>query len=58
MPKFRPRVFTDAHLTRLEEIMRAVRADFETGLAEFADSVGSAPTSVLRQYIEQRNRPV
>jgi putative transposase len=28
-------VFTDAHLTRLEEIMREVRADFETELTEF-----------------------
>ncbi|MEV0144449.1 MULTISPECIES: IS200/IS605 family transposase [unclassified Nonomuraea] len=33
--KFRHPVFTDAHLTRLEEIMRAVCADFETDLAEF-----------------------
>jgi putative transposase len=28
-------VFTDAHLTRMEEIMRAVCADFETELVEF-----------------------
>jgi len=28
-------VFTAAHLTRMEEIMRAVCAGFETGLAEF-----------------------
>ncbi|MGW7482177.1 IS200/IS605 family transposase [Nonomuraea muscovyensis] len=113
--KFRYRVFTDTHLTRLEEIMRAVSAYFETGLAEFngennhvhllvnfppkialsklvnslkgvssrrmrqefpelaahsyrantlwsgsyfAGSVGGAPISVLRQYIEQQNRPL
>ena len=108
-------MFTAAHLTRMEEIMRAVCADFETGLAEFngeanhvhllvnfppkvalsklvnslkgvssrrmrqefpdltrhywranrlwsasyfAGSVGGAPISVLRQYIEQQDRPV
>jgi putative transposase len=108
-------VFTAAHLTRMEEIMRAVCADFETGLAEFngeanhvhllvnfppkvapsklvnslkgvsshrmrqefpdlarhywranrlwsasyfAGSVSGAPISVLRQYIEQQDRPV
>jgi putative transposase len=113
--KFRHPVFTDAHLIRLEAIMRAVCADFETELAEFngennhvhllvnfppkvalsklvnslkgvssrrlrqefpalathyyranklwsgsyfAGSVGGAPLSVLRQYIEQQNRPV
>ena len=34
--KFRHRVFTDAHLTSMEEeIMRDVCADFETQLAEF-----------------------
>lgn len=112
--KFRHKVFTDAHLTRMEAIMRAVCADFETDLAEFngennhvhllvnyppkvavarlvnslkgvssrrmrqefpdlvrhyyranklwsgsyfAGSVGGAPLSVLRQYIEQQNRP-
>ncbi|MFI5489077.1 IS200/IS605 family transposase [Micromonospora echinaurantiaca] len=33
--KFRHRVFTDQHLTRLEEIMRAVCADFECDLVEF-----------------------
>ncbi len=33
--KFRHKVFTDRHLTRMEEIMRAVCADFETELAEF-----------------------
>src|SRR5712672_2531057 len=109
--KFRHKVFSDRHLTRLEEIMRAVCADFETELAEFngennhghllvnyppkvalsklvnslkgvssrrmrqefpdlvrhyyranrlwsgsyfAGSVGGAPLSVLRQYIEQQ----
>jgi putative transposase len=113
--KFRHRVFTGEHLTRLQEIMRSVCADFETELREFngednhvhllvnfppkvalsklvnslkgvssrrmrqefpdlarhyyranklwsgsyfAGSVGGAPISVLRQYIEQQNRPV
>jgi putative transposase len=113
--KFRHRVFTGTHLTRLEEIMGSVCADFETELREFngednhvhllvnfppkvalsklvnslkgvssrrmrqefpelarhyyrasklwsgsyfAGSVGGAPISVLRQYIEQQNRPV
>ena len=112
--KYRHPVFTAAHLTRMEVIMRAVCADFETALAEFngetshvhllvnfppkvalsrlvnslkgvssrrirqefpdlrrhywqaqrlwsgsyfAGSVGGAPISVLRQYIEQQNRP-
>ena len=32
--KYRHPVFTAAHLQRMEEIMRDVRADFETGLAE------------------------
>jgi putative transposase len=107
-------VFTAAPLEGIEEIMRDVCADFETGLAEFngesnhvhllvnfppkvapsrlvnrlkgvssrrmrqefpdparhywranrlwsgsyfAGSVGGAPISVLRQYIEQQNRP-
>ncbi|MDA0637371.1 IS200/IS605 family transposase [Nonomuraea sp. MCN248] len=113
--KFRHQVFNGEHLTRLEEIMRDVCADFETELREFngennhvhllvnfppkialsklvnslkgvssrrmrtefpelahhyyranklwsgsyfAGSVGGAPISVLRQYIEQQNRPV
>ena len=112
--KYRRHVFADRHLTRLEEIMRAVCADFETELVEFngepdhvhllvnfppkvavsklvnslkgvssrrlrqefpelvrhywraqrlwsgsyfAGSVGGAPLSVLRQYIEQQQRP-
>ncbi|MEV4546011.1 IS200/IS605 family transposase, partial [Micromonospora echinaurantiaca] len=112
--KFRHRVFTDQHLTRLEDIMRAVCADFECDLVEFngegehvhllvnfppkvalsklvnslkgvssrrmrqefpdlarhyyqanrlwsasyfAGSVAGAPLTVLRQYIEQQNRP-
>ena len=112
--KFRHKVFADRHLTRLEEIMRAVCADFECELVEFngednhvhllvnfppkvalarlvnslkgvssrrmrqefpelvrhywraqrlwsgsyfAGSVGGAPITVLRQYIEQQNRP-
>ncbi|MFE2140283.1 IS200/IS605 family transposase [Streptomyces sp. NPDC059456] len=33
--KYRHDVFTDAHLARMEEIMRAVCADFETELTEF-----------------------
>jgi putative transposase len=114
LTKYRRKVFTDAHLTRLEEIMRAVCADFEVELTEFngednhihllvnfppkvalsplvnslkdvssrrirqefpqllrhywrarrlwsgsyfAGSVGGAPISVLRQYIEQQNHP-
>ncbi|WP_084959910.1 IS200/IS605 family transposase [Thermoactinospora rubra] len=113
--KFRHRVFAGVHLERLEQIMRAVCADFECELAEFngasshvhllvnfppkvalsrlvnslkgvssrrmraefpelarhyyrvnklwsgsyfAGSVGGAPLSVLRQYIEQQNRPL
>jgi putative transposase len=113
--KYRHKVFTDTHLTRLEEVMRAVCGDFECELVEFngeanhvhllvnfppkvavsrlvnslkgvssrrmrqefpelvrhywraqrlwagsyfAGSVGGAPLSVLRQYIEQQNCPV
>lgn len=33
--KYRHNVFGDRHLKRMEEIMRAVCADFETELAEF-----------------------
>ena len=112
--KYRHRVFSDRHLERMEEIMRAVCADFECELVEFngeanhvhllvnfppkvalsklvnslkgvssrrlrrefpelvrhywraqrlwsgsyfAGSVGGAPISVLRQYIEQQDRP-
>ncbi|MFJ8313248.1 MULTISPECIES: IS200/IS605 family transposase [unclassified Streptomyces] len=33
--KYRHNVFTDAHLRRMEEIMRDVCADFETELTEF-----------------------
>ncbi len=112
--KYRYPVFTVAHLQRMEEIMRAVCADFQTELAEFngeashvhllvnfppkvapsklvnslkgvssrrlrqefpelaphywqarrlwsgsyfAGSVGGAPISVLRQYIEQEDQP-
>src|SRR6266567_6940654 len=33
--KYRHKVFTDAHLRRLEEIMRAVCGDFEVELVEF-----------------------
>ncbi|WP_446223064.1 IS200/IS605 family transposase [Nocardia sp. IBHARD005] len=113
--KYRHRVFADAHLTRMEEIMRAVCEDFECELVEFngeanhvhllvnfppkvalsrlvnslkgvssrrlrqefpdlvrhywranrlwsasyfAGSVGGAPLSIVRQHIEQQNRPV
>ncbi|MEV1239801.1 IS200/IS605 family transposase [Nonomuraea sp. NPDC050022] len=112
--KFRHKVFADTHLTRMEEIMRDVCADFETELTEFngghdhvhllvnfppkvalsklvnslkgvasrrmrqefpelaahyyranklwsgsyfAGSVGGAPLSIVRQYIEQQNQP-
>jgi len=33
--KYRHKVFADRHLQRLEEIQRAVRADFGTDLVEF-----------------------
>lgn len=33
--EFRHKVFTDVHLTRMEEIMRSVCADFECTLVEF-----------------------
>ncbi|WP_406175411.1 IS200/IS605 family transposase [Streptomyces sp. NBC_00996] len=33
--KFRHKVFKDVHLRRMEEIMRAVREDFECELVEF-----------------------
>lgn len=112
--KFRHPVFTDVHLTRMEEVMRAVCDDFGATLVEFngeaehvhllveyppkvaaanlvnslkgvssrlmrrdhpelarhywrakrlwsgsyyAGSVGGAPISVVRQYIEDQNRP-
>ena len=61
--KFRHKVFGDPHLSRMEQIMRDVCADFETDLVEFmsgsyfAGSVGGAPLSVVKQYIEQQNRP-
>ncbi|GAA4212105.1 IS200/IS605 family transposase [Microbispora amethystogenes] len=115
MTKVRHRVFTGAHLERMEQIMRDVCADFGCELAEFtgeanhvhllvnfppkvalsclvnsakgvssrrmrtefpeparhyyranklwsgsyfAGSVGGAPIRVLRQYIEQQDRPV
>ncbi|WP_406482118.1 IS200/IS605 family transposase [Streptomyces sp. NBC_01615] len=113
--KFWHEVFTDVHLTRMEEITRSVCADFECELVEFngednhvhllidfppkaavtklvnslkgvssrrlrqefpdlvrhywranklwsgsyfAGSVGGAPLSVVKPYIEQQNRPV
>lgn len=113
--KYRHKVFKGTHLTRMEEIMRAVCEDFECELVEFngennhvhllvnfppkvalsklvnslkgvssrrlrqefpdlvrhywraqrlwsgsyfAGSVGGAPLSIVRQYIEQQNRPL
>ncbi|MFI0508510.1 IS200/IS605 family transposase [Streptomyces sp. WSLK1-5] len=113
--KYRHEVFADRHLTRCEEIMRAVCEDFEAELVEFngennhvhllvnfppkvavsrlvnslkgvssrrlrqefpdlvrhywraqrlwsgsyfAGSVGGAPLSIVKQYIEQQNRPL
>ncbi|MFI7148493.1 IS200/IS605 family transposase [Nonomuraea sp. NPDC050022] len=113
--KLRHKVFTDTHLTRMEEIMRDVCADFATELREFngghdhvhllvtfppkialsklvnslkgvssrrmrqefpdlsahyyratklwsgsyfAGSADGAPLSIMRQYIEQQNRPI
>lgn len=113
--KYRHRVFRAQHLTRMEDIMRAVCDDFGVQLVEFngeanhvhllvnfppkvalsrlvnslkgvssrrlrqefpdlvqhywraqrlwsgsyfAGSVGGAPLSVVRQYVEQQNRPV
>ena len=35
LTKFRHKVFADRHLARLEEIVRAVCADFHTDLVEF-----------------------
>lgn len=96
--KYRWRVFSADHLRHLEEIFRAVCADFEAELAQFngetdhvhllvnypparimrrdhpdlarrfwrghlwspsyfAGSVGGAPLSVLRQYVENQQRP-
>jgi putative transposase len=112
--KFRHKAFADRHLTRMEQIIRDVCADFEAELVEFnaennhvhllvnfppkvavarlvsslkgvsshrlrqefpdlvrhcyrantlwsgsyfAGSVGGAPPSVVKQYIEQQNRP-
>ncbi|MFF3691701.1 IS200/IS605 family transposase [Streptomyces sp. NPDC002187] len=112
--KYRHKVFSNAHLKRMEEIMPAVCADFECELIEFngennhvhllvnfppeialsklvnslkgvssrrlrqeypelvrhywraqrlwsgsyfAGSLGGAPLSTVRQYIEQQNRP-
>ena len=113
--RFRHKVFTDAHLRRMEEIMRSVCTDFECELVEFngennhvhqlvnfppkvavtklvnslkgvssrrlrqefpdlarhywranklwsgsyfAGTVGGAPLTVVKQYIERQNRPV
>lgn len=112
--KYRHSVFSDQHLSRMEQIMRDVAADFECEIVEFngeanhvhllvtfppkvalsklvnslkgvssrrmrqefpelaahyyranrlwsasyfAGSVGGAPLSILKQYIEQQNRP-
>ncbi|MET9090099.1 transposase [Streptomyces sp. NPDC004237] len=84
--KFRHGVFTDAHLRRMEEIMRSVctklvnslkgvssrrlRQEFPDLVRHywranklwsgscFAGTVGGAPLSVVKQYVERRNRPV
>ena len=113
--KYRHKVFNDAHLKRMEEIMRSVCEDFEVELVEFngennhvhllvnfppkvalsklvnslkgvssrrlrqeypelvrhywraqrlwsgsyfAGTVGGAPRSIVKQYIEQQNRPL
>lgn len=113
--RYRHPVFADRHLTRCEEIMRAVCEDFKAELVEFngeddhvhllvnfppkvavsrlvnslkgvssrrlrqefpdlarhywraqrlwsgsyfAGSVGGAPLSIVKQYIEQQNRPL
>ena len=112
--EYRYRVFSDAHLIRLQQVMRDVSTDFEVELVEFngednhvhllvnfppkvaishlvnslkgvssrrmrqefpelgarywrrsklwsgsyfAGSVGGAPLSIVKQYIEQQNRP-
>ncbi len=112
--RFRHKVFADQHLTRMEQIMRDICADFETELVEFngennhvhllvnfppkvavtrlvnslkgvsscrlrqefpdlaphyyqanklwsgsylAASAGDAPLTIVKQYIEQQNRP-
>ena len=66
--KYRHKVFGSAHLERMEEIMRDVCADFRAELAGFNGEPGhvhllvnfppgGAPISVLRQYIEQQDRP-
>jgi hypothetical protein len=59
--EYRQRVFSARHFGRMEEIVRAVCADFECELVGingavscFAGSVGGAPLSNLRQYIEQQ----
>ncbi|SCF35248.1 putative transposase [Micromonospora marina] len=113
--KFQHKVLADRHLTRMEQVMRDVCADFEADLVEFngennhvhllvnhppkvavtrlvnslkgvssrrlrqefpdlvrhyyranklwsgsyfAGSVGGAPLIIVKQYIEQQNRPV
>ncbi|MET7542558.1 transposase [Streptomyces sp. NPDC005507] len=90
-PRHRRGPFTDEILTRCEEIMRAVCADFETELVEFngernhsarrlrqefpghirtyswgdhfwspshfAASCGGAPLAIIKEYIENQNRP-
>ncbi|WP_328513376.1 hypothetical protein OHB25_07560 [Streptomyces mirabilis] len=45
LTKVRHKVFTDVHLTSME-------------CSYFAGTVGGAPLSVVKQYIEQQNRPV
>ncbi|MBT2774428.1 transposase [Halomonas sp. ISL-60] len=58
--KYRCRVFRAEHLESLEGIFRNVCADFENALwslSYFTGSVGGAPISIVRQYIEQQARP-
>jgi putative transposase len=94
--KYRRKAFTDAMLTRTEEIMRDVCTDFEAELKQFngehdrvhllvhyppkeeysthirrylrgghfwsgsyfAESCGGAPLTIVKQYIENQQRPV
>ncbi|GAA3598388.1 IS200/IS605 family transposase [Nonomuraea rosea] len=60
--KFRHRVFTGTHLTRMEEIMRSVCAGFETQLSEFNGEnnhvhllVGFPPKIALSKLVNSLN---
>jgi putative transposase len=64
--KYRHQVFEDRHLARMEQIMRTEFPDLVRHYwrvqrlwsgSYVAGSVGGAPLSVVRQYIEQQNRP-